>query len=128
MSSVSMIINDCGKTISGSSANPSTLNKWLKSNGGYASGNLFVWGSVATYGLSYVGKVSSSSSIDSYHNKGYAVILNVNSGRHWVLLTGISGSSYLVNDPGYTKTSYGKSEVVSAGVYKKPSGCKSSLS
>ena len=55
MSSVAMVLNDCRKTINGGEANPGTLNSWLKTNGGYASGNLFVWGSVAKFGLSYVG-------------------------------------------------------------------------
>ena len=53
MSSVSMVLNDCKKSIDGSSANPQTLNRWLTSNGGYVSGDLFVWGSVAKFGLSF---------------------------------------------------------------------------
>ena len=56
MSSVSMVLNDCHKTVGGQSSNPHTLNHWLKSNGGYVSGNSFVWGSVGKLGLSFTGK------------------------------------------------------------------------
>ena len=59
MSSVSMVLKDCGKTIGGASTTPKNLNTWLKSNGGYASGDLFVWGSVSKFGLGYVGKFTS---------------------------------------------------------------------
>ena len=127
MSSVSMVIADCGKSIDGATATPKTLNSWLTRNGGYASGDLFVWGSVAKFGLSYVGKTSTHSQIAAYHKQGKAVILNVNNGGHWVLLTGISGSNYLVNDPGFAHTSYAQSAVVTAGIFNRPSGCKSIL-
>jgi hypothetical protein len=40
-------------------------------------------------------------------------------------MTGISGSSYLVNDPGYAKTSYTQAEVVTSASYKRPAGCRS---
>ena len=51
ITSVSMILADCGKSIDGTGASPKTLNTWLTRNGGYASGDLFVWGSVAKFGL-----------------------------------------------------------------------------
>ena len=121
ISSISMVLNDCGKTLDGSAANPGTFNTWLKSHSGF-SGNLFVWGSIATFGFSYQGKVTGSD-IDSHFNQGHAVILNVNNGGHWVLMTGISGDNYSVNDPGYSKTSYPKTGVTQAAVYTKPSGC-----
>ena len=127
MSSVSMILNDCGKTPNGQSANPHTLNSWLKSHGGYVSGNLFVWGSVQTFGLSFVGFASTAADIKSHFNQGHAVILNVNNGGHYVLMTGHTASGYTVNDPGFNKGSYTNGEVVKAGIYKKPSGCKSIL-
>ena len=63
----------------------------------------------------------------SYFKSGNAVILNVNKGGHWVLMTGISGNNFLVNDPGFTKTSYTQPEVVGSGVYKRPAGCSSML-
>ena len=127
MSSVAMVISDCGRSIGGASATPKTLNTFLKNNGGYASGNLFVWGAVSSFGLSHVGFATTASSIQSYFKQGKAVILNVNNGGHWVLMTGISGSSYLVNDPGFARTSYSFGEVVDAGIYNKPAGCASVL-
>jgi hypothetical protein len=123
MSSVSMVINDCKKLVDGSAANPGTLNKWLTKNGGYASGDLFIWDSVKPFGLTFEGFETVSSTIISKFNAQYAVILNVNNGGHYVLMTGVSGSSFLVNDPGFSKTSYPQSEVVKAGYYARPSGC-----
>ena len=128
MSSVAMVLSDCRKTISGQAANPKTLNVWLRNNGGYVSGNLFVWASVQPFGLSFVGFASTDADIKAKFNQGYAVILNVNNGGHYVLMTGSSASGYSVNDPGFSKTSYTNAEVVKAGYYKKPSGCASLLS
>ena len=125
MSSVSMVLNDCGKTVNGESANPGSLNSWLTSHGGYVSGDLFVWGSVAPFGLSFVGFSSSATDIRNHFNAGNAVILTVNNGGHYVLMTGHSASSYTVNDPGFSKTSYTNGEVVKAGIYKRPAGCHS---
>ena len=125
MSSVSMVLADCGKTIDGATTTPKNFNTWLKHNGGYASGDLFVWGSVSKLGLSFVTKTSTHSQIESYFKEGKAVILNVNNGGHWVLMTGISTDSYHVNDPGFDRASYPKSGVVTAAIYSRPSGCKS---
>jgi hypothetical protein len=50
-----MALSGCGK-----SYNPDTLNTWLKGHGGYVSGDLFVWGSVNTLGISYAGKVANT--------------------------------------------------------------------
>jgi hypothetical protein len=127
MSSVSMILNDCGKTINGAGADPGNFNSWLTSNGGYVSGNLFVWGSTSKFGLNFVGFLSTDADIKAKFNQGYAVILNVNNGGHYVLMTGHTASGYNVNDPGFAKTSYTNAEVVKAGYYSKPSGCKSLL-
>ena len=127
MSSISMVVNDCGKQVDGQSANPGTLNNWLKNHGGYVSGDLFVWGSVAPFGLSFVGFSSADADIKNHYNAGNAVILNVNNGGHFVLMTGHTAAGYSVNDPGFTKTSYTNAEVVKAGIYKKPAGCASKL-
>ncbi|TNV71894.1 hypothetical protein FGO68_gene14227 [Halteria grandinella] len=122
-----MIINDCHKTIDGKASNPGTLNAWLRGHGGYVSGNLFVWGSVAPFGLSFVGFSSSDADIKNHFNQGHAVILNVNNGGHYVLMTGHSSSGYNVNDPGFSRSSYTNAEVVKAGIYKRPAGCSSVL-
>jgi hypothetical protein len=53
MSSASMALAGTGH-----SYNPDTLNNWLKANGGYVSGNLFVWASINKLGLTFKGFVS----------------------------------------------------------------------
>jgi len=45
--------------------------------------------------------------------------LNVRGGAHWVLMTGHSGDTLHVNDPGFSVSSYSLSDVVAAGVYKR---------
>ena len=113
MSSASMALAGTGK-----SYNPGSLNKWLTSNGGYASGNLFVWASINRLGLTFQGFVSNSQ-IKPKLDAGNIVICNVHNGGHWVLATGYSGSNINVNDPGYSTTSYPLSGIVEGnnGVY-----------
>src|SRR3990167_5611942 len=115
MSSVSMALAGCGKSVAGQAANPKSLNSWLKSHGGY-SGNLFNWGSVGSLGLKYEGKVSGAA-IKSAIAANKIVILNVNKGGHWVLATGSSGSDFSVNDPGFSRSSYPSSGVSLAAVF-----------
>ena len=43
-------------------------------------------------------------------------------------MTGSSGSNFLVNDPGFTKSSYTAGEVVRAGIFTRPTGCSALLS
>lgn len=114
MSSVAMALSGIGK-----SYNPGTLNTWLKGHGGYVSGDLFVWGSVNSLGLSYVGKVANAN-IQASLNAGEVVILNVHNGGHWVLAHSMSGSTISVNDPGYNTASYTLSEIVAgnSGLYR----------
>ena len=106
MSSLAMGLSGIGKNY-----NPSSLNAWLKGHGGYVSGDLLVWGSVTSLGLSFIGKVANSQ-IASGLSAGNVVILNVHNGGHWVLATSISGSRISVNDPGFSTTSYDMSEIV----------------
>lgn len=113
MSSASMALSGTGH-----SYNPGTLNNWLKSNGGYASGNLFVWASINRIGLTFKGFVSNGN-IKANLDAGNVVIVNVHNGQHWVLAHGYSGDNILVNDPGFSTTSYSLSQIVNgnAGVY-----------
>uniref|UniRef100_A0A7S3JKB5 Peptidase C39-like domain-containing protein n=1 Tax=Euplotes harpa TaxID=151035 RepID=A0A7S3JKB5_9SPIT len=118
ISSVSMFLNSRGKSINGASANPSTLLSWLKSHGGL-SGNLFVWGSVGSLGATFVNHVTSTSEIQKYIcDTNYEVVLNVNGGGHYVLATGYTSTGYSVNDPGFSKSSYGFSEVTRASIFR----------
>jgi hypothetical protein len=128
VSSAAMVLAGCGKIIDKATVTPKSLNTWLKNNNGYA-GNLLYWERLGNLGLSFVGKVNDPKQISAYHKQGKAVVLNVKNGGHWVLLTGISVGKnglvekYLVNDPGYSVTSYAKSDVLTAGIFSKPSGC-----
>lgn len=118
MSSVASALAGIGKGY-----NPSTLNTWLKGHGGYVSGDLFVWASVNSLGLSYVGKVANSN-IAANLAANNVVILNVHNGGHWVLATSMSGSTIYVNDPGYNTASYDLSEIVAnnSGLYHVTGG------
>ena len=116
MSSVAAGMASAGKKINGQTATPGSLHDFLKRNGGY-SGNLFVWGAVSRFGLSYQGQPSSSATIKSAICANRIVILNVNGGGHWVLATGYDGNTYSVMDPGYSRSSYTTSQVVRAGIY-----------
>jgi hypothetical protein len=55
MSSASMALNAIGQNY-----NPSSLNTWLKGHGGYVNGDLFVWASINSLGVTFLGKVSRS--------------------------------------------------------------------
>lgn len=124
MSSLAM-----GLAGTGHNYNPSSLNQWLKGNGGYVSGDLLVWGSVTRLGLTFEGKVSNSQ-IKSKLDQGRVVICNVHNGGHWVLAYGYSGDNILVNDPGYSTTSYSLSQIVDGqnAIYRVGNGIFGSLS
>ncbi len=117
MTSVSSGMAGFGKSISGQTPNPRNLNSFLRSNGGY-SGNLFVWGAVSRFGLSYEGQTSDHNAIKRAICANKIVVLNVNGGGHWVLATGYDGSTYFVNDSGYSRSSYTQGQVVRAGIYR----------
>lgn len=111
-----MALDGYGIRLNGQGSNPSTLNSWLKSNGGF-QGALYVWSAVGKLGLSYKGKIANSE-IKSYVARGNSiVILNVHNGGHYVLATGVSGNNILVNDPGYNTGSYALNQITSASVY-----------
>lgn len=116
MSSAAMAL-----TGTGHSQNPHTLNIWLKNNGGYVSQDLFVWASINKLGITFQGFIANSA-IKSSLDAGKVVIVNVNNGGHWVLAHGYSGDNILVNDPGYSRTSYSLGEIVNGntGVYTVP--------
>ena len=51
VSSVAMMLNTYGVKVNSSTTTPKTMNTWLKSNGGYVSGDLFVWASINKLGF-----------------------------------------------------------------------------
>ena len=124
MSSISMIMNGCNLQIDSEDANPHTLNRWLTYNGGYVGQNLYIWGSVQKYGLVFQGKTQDPVEMKAAYDRGEAVVLNVNHGRHWVLMTGYNDTAFKVNDAGYQKDAYLITEVVNSGHYVKPENCQ----
>ena len=101
--------------------NPSTLDSWLTQHGGYSNGCLINWGSVDALGYTkYQGKQpgASESDICSGLSQGHGLVANVHNGGHWVLLTGCAGNGvFYVNDPGYSTTTYKRSDIVDLAVY-----------
>ncbi|CAD8102431.1 unnamed protein product [Paramecium sonneborni] len=115
VSSIAMMLHTYGVVTDGTTT-PKTMNTWLKKHGGYVSGDLFVWASIEPLGFIFQGWCTTTQATYKF-DAGYHVILNVNNGHHYVLMTSYSGSTFNVNDPGYSKTSYSASEVKEAAFY-----------
>jgi hypothetical protein len=115
MSSVAMILNT-----KGTGHDPGSLNSWLKSNGGYASGCNIIWASVDAFGVtSFQGiETADESAICNGLSQGHGIVANVHNGGHWVLLTACAGNGvFYVNDPGYSTTTYTMADIVQEAVY-----------
>ena len=93
----------------GIDTDPARLNDWLKANGGYYNGNLFVWNSLnkldkrVSFGYRY--QPVPLDKVDEQLRAGKPVIANVDMNpatpaldEHWVLIVGKDGD-YLINDP-----------------------------
>lgn len=107
----------------GKDYNPSTLNTWLKANGGYVSGDLFVWASINPLGVTFLGKVTRSQIKDNLDRENL-VLLNVHNGAHWVLATGYQGDNIYINDPNYTTPFYTLDQIVEnqVGIFRVGNG------
>lgn len=115
MTSVAMILQT-----KGAGQDPASLNSWLKSNGGYASGCNIVWASVDAFGVtSFQGiEHADESAICNGLAQGHGIVANVHNGGHWVLLTACAGNGvFYVNDPGYSTTTYTMADIVQEAVY-----------
>lgn len=131
MSSTSMAIYGTNILINNNQSNPQQLNNWCKNTPNcYDDSNdlsevvvtqidpsRIFWDDVTsmhrTNDLSF-------ETIISYLQKGRIVIANVNSGHHFVLVTGYSttgDNTYYVNDPGYDRNTYTYSEVVGYRIF-----------
>ena len=102
--------------MNGQTPTPGVLHDFLKSNGGY-QGNLYVWGAVSRYGLSYQDQHTIQTTIKAGICASKIVILNVNRGGNLVLATGYTDNTYSVMDPGYDKFTYPADQVVRAAIY-----------
>mmetsp|Transcript_17670 Transcript_17670/g.15483 ORF Transcript_17670/g.15483 Transcript_17670/m.15483 type:complete len:176 (-) Transcript_17670:134-661(-) len=117
MTSVTNILAAEGVQLNGQTITPASFNNWLKSNNGFASGNLLMWGAAASLGLRFDGFVNGGSAAASALNSGKLVVLNVRNGGHWVLAVSSNGSTFTVRDPGYQTTTYSYSDVGRAGTF-----------
>eukprot|EP00825_Cyclidium_porcatum_P037328 TRINITY_DN4100_c0_g1_i1.p1 TRINITY_DN4100_c0_g1~~TRINITY_DN4100_c0_g1_i1.p1 ORF type:complete len:179 (+),score=30.56 TRINITY_DN4100_c0_g1_i1:192-728(+) len=121
MTSVTMMLHGYGITVDSNESIPPNVNNWLKNHGGYVSGDEFVWASVDSLGTKFGGFITPQQVVDNF-NAGHVVILNVDQGHHYVLMTGVvSDSEFAVNDPGFSRTSYALTDVVRASIYIPPS-------
>jgi len=77
-----MALKGLGKKINGQDATPKNFNHFLNTNGGY-QGNLYIWGSVARYGLRYQGQIRDISGIKAAVCANKIVSLNIDRGGHW---------------------------------------------
>ena len=115
MSSLAMYLSSRGHAMS-----PHDLNQWLKGHGGYESGDLLVWGSVDSLGISYQGQEHdvSVATLTAGLEACHGIIANVRSGSHWVLLTEhVSGDTFRVHDPGFDQDTYTTGEMGALSVY-----------
>lgn len=125
ITSIAMALRHKGIQIAGEPAQPGRFNTWLKNHNGY-SGNSIIWGSVENLnsrithnGRYYGGTSLSAATLRNYLNSGNkAVIANVRNGSHWVLLTNHNGgTTFNVNDPDYSTTSYTYGSMTGYSVY-----------
>ena len=101
LESVSAALASLGRKINGQTADPATLNSWLKANGGY-SGNNFVWDSVSKLGLKFKGVSTNQAEIIKAICSNLVVILNkpatfFSKGKHWALATGYNGMFQVID-------------------------------
>lgn len=115
-------------TYYGHEETPATLNEKLKRNGGYANGNLFVWGAIANIfpDIAYQGQTQTPDALSQTQmntikktlDKGMPVILQIDTvpvtsafDEHWIMAIDYDGDDFIVQDPwdGATKriTSWG---------------------
>ena len=85
-----MILADCKQNLNEALVTPRSLNDWLINNDGYV-GESLKYAVVKEFGITYHGSTDNLEYIVSLYEQGKAVILNVQYGKHWVLMTGYEG-------------------------------------
>jgi hypothetical protein len=117
ITSISMALNGNGKRINGNIPDPKNFNQFLMKNNGY-QGNNFLWYSIGSLGVRYVGQLRDIASIRKAVCENKIVTMNVDKGAHWVLAIGVnSNGSFEILDPSRPRSSLPASEVLRAGVY-----------
>jgi hypothetical protein len=79
-----------------------------------------VWSAVdATYGVAYQGQQKVTAAVLAAGIAAcHGLFANVRSGSHWVLITGYNGgTTFAVNDPGFSQATYDLSEMGNIAVY-----------
>ena len=112
VTSVSMLIAKSGVQTTIPNFDPGTFVQYLNSNGGFASGGNFIWGSATGVApsLKYQGKIGLSgmsqqnklNSIKQALDSGAYMTCEVkgNTGQHWVAVDSIQGNNVIMLDPG----------------------------
>jgi hypothetical protein len=104
----------------GIAVDPGSLDNWLSYNGGYWDGCDLIWATIDAFGVtSFQGmETADEEAICNGLAAGHGIIANVMNGGHWVLLTGcLGGGVFTVNDPGFSRDTYGIWEIVMEAVY-----------
>ena len=117
ITSIAILMANSGTYITGSTFDPGVLAQTLIDNGGVAidgdgSVTSHSWGTLAPnfayvkgdWNLQRVSKAQISSTISSYLNQGYHVMVQVSSGGHFVAVAGVEGGRIVIADPGRSKT------------------------
>eukprot|EP01113_Clastostelium_recurvatum_P030920 TRINITY_DN380_c0_g1_i3.p1 TRINITY_DN380_c0_g1~~TRINITY_DN380_c0_g1_i3.p1 ORF type:complete len:193 (-),score=48.85 TRINITY_DN380_c0_g1_i3:92-628(-) len=119
MSSLAMILNTYGEQ-AGGAIDPGTLNAWLTAHGGYADGDELEWAAANSLGpVKFVSSAYMSvAQLQAAVDKKQPVIVNVRNGGHWVLVVGYDGSTFNVNDPGFSVSTYAYSGMSGFRLYQ----------
>jgi hypothetical protein len=131
MSSISSALAGRGILVDGKNSDPGTLNAWLRNNGGYDKNNDLEEAVIpklstrVSWTCSWCGAFRNATSftisdIALQLEQGHVIIANVDSGHHFVLVTGynVTHDTVYVNDSGFTRNCYPMNQVVGWRVFE----------
>ena len=117
VSSIASGLASLGILIEGSPSDPKVLNQYFLSHNGYTA-NAFNWDAIRRFGFRMKGQYFSKDQIADFVCREKLVLLKVGEvAEHWILATGVKGTSFYVIDPSFNKNTYEFSEVISAVIY-----------
>eukprot|EP00825_Cyclidium_porcatum_P008894 TRINITY_DN14464_c0_g1_i1.p2 TRINITY_DN14464_c0_g1~~TRINITY_DN14464_c0_g1_i1.p2 ORF type:complete len:129 (+),score=22.40 TRINITY_DN14464_c0_g1_i1:136-522(+) len=101
---------------------PNTVNQWLKTHGGYASGDLLVWGAFDSLGFKFDDFLLPTSIISQW-KAGKVIVLNIDKGENYVLMTGLGQDerTFVVNDPLNNRNQCQYQEIIRGAIFTPPS-------